>query len=335
MSDAPAAAAAAANTQAANVPDHVVTLEVDDEDDRSEVGVQSIASSSTSVSSSILDYRIENGRTYHRYKDGKYTIPNDERETDRLDMQHHLFLLTYDDKLGTAPIHEPGRKVGRVLDVGTGTGIWAIDFGEEHPEAEVLGIDLSAIQPEFTPPNVKFEIDDLEEPWTYSRPFDYIHSRMMNACVADWGEYIKRCYDNLNPGGYLELNEWDAMPLSDDGTLGPDSYTAKALPVLMGALEDMGRPFVDVKTLKSVMIEAGFVDVTMTQFKWPQNPWPKETRHKEIAYWANQNLNDGLEAVFMAPLARRLEWTREEVLVFLVGLRKEINNRSIHSYISV
>ena len=27
------------------------------------------------------------------------------------------------------------------------------------------------------PSNVKFQIDDIEEPWTYSRPFDLIHCR--------------------------------------------------------------------------------------------------------------------------------------------------------------
>lgn len=51
----------------------------------------------------------------------------------------------------------------QVLDVGTGTGNWAIDFGmctllmqeilsdydigDSHPEAKVIGIDLSPIQP--------------------------------------------------------------------------------------------------------------------------------------------------------------------------------------------
>lgn len=34
----------------------------------------------------------------------------------------------------------------RVLDLGTGTGIWAIDFGDMYPSAEVLGIDISPIQ---------------------------------------------------------------------------------------------------------------------------------------------------------------------------------------------
>lgn len=35
--------------------------------------------------------------------------------------------MTYDGKLFTAPIDT--KKTFRVLDVGTGTGIWAIDYG--------------------------------------------------------------------------------------------------------------------------------------------------------------------------------------------------------------
>jgi hypothetical protein len=33
-----------------------------------------------------------------------------------------------------------------VLDIGTGTGAWAIDFADEYPKAEVIGTDLSPIQ---------------------------------------------------------------------------------------------------------------------------------------------------------------------------------------------
>jgi len=69
-------------------------------------------------------------------------------------------------KLYQAPVVRPSR----VLDVGTGTGIWAMDFGEwvflglifhfvkgvvkcadagysAHDEAYVIGTDLSPIQP--------------------------------------------------------------------------------------------------------------------------------------------------------------------------------------------
>ena len=53
-------------------------------------------------------------------------MPNDEGEQDRLDLYHHIFLLVLGGMLYTAPLQNPQR----VLDVGTGTGIWAIDFAE-------------------------------------------------------------------------------------------------------------------------------------------------------------------------------------------------------------
>ncbi len=46
------------------------------------------------------------------------------------DLQHNLFLLTFGDKLGLAPPCFPDTKVNHVLDLGTGTGIWAMDFAE-------------------------------------------------------------------------------------------------------------------------------------------------------------------------------------------------------------
>lgn len=48
-----------------------------------------------------------------------------------------------DGKLHFAPIETPSK----VLDIGTGTGIWAMDLGDEFPEAEVIGTDISPIQP--------------------------------------------------------------------------------------------------------------------------------------------------------------------------------------------
>lgn len=60
-----------------------------------------------------------------------------------------------DNKLGLAPPNNPNSKAKRVLDVGTGTGIWAIDYADEHPEAKVIGVDLSPIQPDlYSPPSM-------------------------------------------------------------------------------------------------------------------------------------------------------------------------------------
>ncbi|KAF6845100.1 methyltransferase domain-containing protein [Colletotrichum musicola] len=326
-SDAPAPATGAQS--------HVQNVEaVDVTDYSSSERGESIASSKTSIVSSIYNFRVENGRTYHRYKEGTYLYPNDERESDRLDLQHELFLLTLDGKLGLSPPNEDGSSIKRVLDVGTGTGLWAIDFGETHPSAEVIGVDLSPPQAEV-PPNVTFEVDDIEEPWLYSLRFDYIHSRMMTSSIADWKKYFQNCFDHLEPGGYLELQEIDGLATSDDGTLKEDCSLQKGVKLLRQACEIFGRPFQSIPALVDIMKDVGFVDVVLTRYKWPTNPWPKDPRYKMIGEWSLANNLAGIEAWYMAPFTRALNWKKEEVQVFLVDVRKDLKDRSMHAYIPV
>jgi hypothetical protein len=59
----------------------------------------------------------EDGRTFHRYKQGKYHLPNDLQEQDRLDLQHAIYLMTTGGRLHLAPITSD---VKEVLDIGTG-----------------------------------------------------------------------------------------------------------------------------------------------------------------------------------------------------------------------
>ncbi|TDZ31930.1 Secondary metabolism regulator LAE1 [Colletotrichum spinosum] len=278
-------------------------------DDDSSASRTSLASSTTSVASSILEYRQENGRTYHKYKDGKYILPNDDRE-----------------KIAS---------VRRVLDVGTGSGIWAIDFGEEHPNVEVIGIDLSAMQPAFVPPNVQFQIDGAEEPWTFSDPFDYIHSRLMTGSISNWEKCVQKCYDNLAPGGYLELNETDIAPECDDGTLKEDSAPVRSVRLWYEAMEALGTPFETFSRMKDVLIKIGFDNVHMQRFKWPTNGWPKDHRYKETGIWNYQNLAPNWEWLLMASLTRELGWTKEEVMILGMEARQDLGNRSIHAYFNM
>ncbi|KAK1636812.1 S-adenosyl-L-methionine-dependent methyltransferase [Colletotrichum phormii] len=328
--------------------DHEVNIEQSLEDSRADV--ESVASSSTSISGSILDYRFENGRTYHRYKDGKYAIPNDERDNDRMDMQHHICLITLGGRLGLAPPCQPEVKVKRVLDVGTGTGIWAIQFAGDHPEAEVhlkelmdleyafdrrqvLGVDLSATQPDFLATNVEFEIDDIDEEWTYTLPFDYIHSHFMSSSIADWKVYLTKCFKHIQPGGYLELQEPEMEFQADDGTFPSDCPLAKYGNLLKEAAAILGREYVAVSSLKTLMVEVGFQHVTLSRYKWPINTWPKDPAFKELGAWGFKNSNAGLEAISIAPLTRAHKWTREEVDVFLADVRKDLANKNYHTYI--
>ncbi|KAF4917434.1 Secondary metabolism regulator LAE1 [Colletotrichum fructicola] len=312
------------NIQAEVPPEADVTGDTD-----SSLG-QDDFSATTSLRSSIIDYRVENGRTYHRYKEGKYFGPNDEDESNRLDLQHHLFLLTFDNRLGYAPPNDPDWK-GRVLDVGTGTGIWSIDFGDEHPDAEVLGFDLSATQPEFVPPNVYFEVDDLDNEWIYSRPFDYIHIRGMSGSVRNWPELLKKCFENLKPGGYVELQEAESNIFSADGICERGAFY-KSLSYVASALEVFGCPFIPLDTLTSLLPEAGFVEVTDRRFIWPLNTWPRDPYLKELGSWSRENLASNTAGMIMAPMTRVHGWRQEEVQVFAAEVRKDLSDRGNHGY---
>lgn len=82
------------------------------------------SSGSTSAESSVRDYMYENGRRYHRFREGSYNFPNDDVEQEREDMKHAMVKLLCSQKLHFAPI---GNNPQEVLDLGTGTGIWAIE----------------------------------------------------------------------------------------------------------------------------------------------------------------------------------------------------------------
>jgi len=88
-----------------------------------------------------------------------YHYPNDPTETERLENQYEIIKEMMDGKLYFAPF-SPTNSPRKVLDIATGTGIWAIELGDEFPEAQVIGIGLSPIQPAFVPPNVRFFVED-------------------------------------------------------------------------------------------------------------------------------------------------------------------------------
>lgn len=71
-----------------------------------------------------------------------------------------------------------------------------MDFGDLHPDAEVIGNDLSPIQPQWVPPNVKFRVEDVEDPWVYEKDsFDYVHSRSMIGSIKSWEDYTKTIFE--------------------------------------------------------------------------------------------------------------------------------------------
>jgi Methyltransferase domain len=133
-------------------------------------------SSTASLSSSVTTFRMEYGRRYHAFDDDAYWLPNDEEEMARLDLQHIVWSISLNGRLFLAPLPT---EMERALDLGTGTGKWAIEFADKHPAVQVIGTDLSPIQPTTVPPNCCFIVDNIEDEWVFRESFDYIHGRML------------------------------------------------------------------------------------------------------------------------------------------------------------
>ncbi|CEI61385.1 hypothetical protein FVEN_g5902 [Fusarium venenatum] len=313
-------------------PDHLVADSQDDTDSDADSALAlSLASSSESLASSIMRHRQENGRSYHAFKEGRYVLPNDEAENERLDLQHMLFTLTFDGKLSNLPV-DKANSHRRVLDAGTGTGVWAIDYAEDHPETQVVGIDLSPTQPSFVPPNLTFYIDDIEDQWTFSYKFDLIYARMMTGSIRDWPKFIQQSYDNLESGGWLELSDIILQLHSDDNTIPEGCAAARWGELMLEAADKFGAHLDSCTRYKQQLLDAGFVDVVETIYKWPTNPWPRDPKFKEMGLWNYENLGNGASGLSLALFTRALGWTAEQVEVFLVDVRRDMKNRAIHGW---
>lgn len=313
----------------------VVQLQIDPNDNIDHIDSDSAIGSdhsaaSTSITSSVFNYKYENGRRYHSFREGEYMLPNDEREQNRMDLHHHIFRLSLGGQLTRAPIPQD---VQRVLDLGTGTGIWAIDFADEYPNAIVIGNDLSPIQPAWVPANCKFIVDDAESDWIY-RPeeaFDYIHGRSLGGSIRDWDRLYRQIYQNLKPGGWLEMQEYEVWIRSEDD---PELLNAPVIAQWQELVDKasimFGKRLNIAESVKQRFIDAGFEDVRDDVYKVPIGTWPLDPKLKVLGLYQREQICDCVESVTLALLTRVLKWSNEETQVLIAKVRSDLRNKKQH-----
>lgn len=93
---------------------------------------------------------VENGRHYGAFRKGQYLMPVDENELDRMDITHKFFTVARKHDALAGGLHEAKISSAgpRILDLGCGTGIWAIDMADAYQSGRVIGLDLNYSQPE-------------------------------------------------------------------------------------------------------------------------------------------------------------------------------------------
>jgi len=53
---------------------------------------------------------------------------------------------------------------------------------------------IHADGPARVPPNVMFEVDDMEKKWMYPTKFDYIHCRYLAGSIKDWPRLMQQAF---------------------------------------------------------------------------------------------------------------------------------------------
>jgi SAM-dependent methyltransferase len=206
-----------------------------------------------------------------------------------------LILVLLDGNLHLAPI---GSHPQRVLDIGTGTGAWAIDFADQYPSAEVIANDLAPIQPTSVPPNLRFLIDDIEASWNYERePFDYVHARYLAASIKDWPKLVSQAFACIKPGGWVEFQDWNSHIYSADDSIPHDRMLYKYHDFTCYRRDDAGYNTQPGPELESWVRDAGFINVQAYKFIIPMGTWPKEKKFKQVGAYNLLQFQQGMEGI--------------------------------------
>lgn len=151
-----------------------------------------------------------------------YVLPKDKAEGDRLDLQHYLVRHVAEGNY-RAPIRQPRA----ILDVATGTGIWAREMAVEFPQARVIGFDIDRTPLERSlevlgpgghfPANFSFQTADALKPFPFEEgEFDVVHARFISPFVPidRWPQVVGEMVRVLRMRGIIEIAELVAPPSS-------------------------------------------------------------------------------------------------------------------------
>lgn len=187
-----------------------------------------------------------------------YMLPKDLDETNRLDFQHHM-LRSFMRGNYLAPIAKPRD----ILDVGCGTGRWAMELAAQYPNANVIGVDVAPpLLNESSPTNLRADNytfvqgNVLERLPFADKSFDFVHQRylIMGIPAQRWQQVVAELMRVTRRGGWIELVETEPP------------YGAPALDQLANwgkqLVSQRGIDFAMARQVGSLLSAAGATDVT-------------------------------------------------------------------------
>ncbi|KAM0548531.1 hypothetical protein ACHAPJ_009854 [Fusarium lateritium] len=202
-------------------------------------------------------------------------------------------------------------------------------MADEHPSAEVIGTDISAVQPDFVPTNCIFQIDDAQLDWTFKKDhFDFIHLRYLYGAIDDWKKLYHQAYAHVRPGGWVESLEIDIETHSENPRIenDQDHIFKKWYQLFFECGRKTGRTWEIARDgrQEEYMREAGFTDLVTKSWKLPVGAWPQDKKLKQVGLYNGAFIDTSIDGFAIFPIGEVLGWSKEEVTVLVSHMRKAL-----------
>ena len=220
------------------------------------------------------------------------------------------------------------------MDLGCGTGIWALDVSVKFPNAHVVGVDLAPVQPLNGPKNCDFYSSfDYEGLWELGEgTWDIIHMQMGCGGVTAWEPLYRRIFNHLRPGAWFEQVEVDFEPRCDDH---PVQSTALHVwyKYLKEATQQITRPIAHSSgDIIEALQDTGFIDIDHQVVVLPLNPWYHNEQEKNMARWYNVALRESIEPFTLFPFGHVLHASIDYIERTVETVKQEACNSDLHMY---
>ena len=217
------------------------------------------------------------GRRYFTH--APYLLPYDDGEFTRLDFEHHLVRQAFKANI-LAPVGQPHV----ILDVGVGTGRWALEVATQLPSATVVGMDL------IRPPTLDGAAQESRRSTWGQSPavgmtanftfvagnilgrtpfpdgaFDYVHMRFLSAAIplALWRPVMYELMRITRRGGWIEVVDTSWTPLNSGPATEQIFYWAR----IAGMLHEINLEL--AAWIGGLFLDSGLGNVTAPRLQLP------------------------------------------------------------------